>query len=134
MLVYDESGNLLENPDLQNGNLVIYTRVKPDAKPIDNVVKFAWDDEDYEEYAIYKPNVSYENVEREIAKCFHELSITDYVPCKTVDMLTTCNNIEDIIDTLSVIQKEYGEILARREVLRDRINTLRSKLIQVKDI
>lgn len=25
------------------------TRIKPDAKPIDNKTKFAWDDDDYEE-------------------------------------------------------------------------------------
>ena len=134
MLIYDESGNLLENPDLQNGKLVKLTRVKADAKPVDDETKFAWDEDDYEEYAVYKPNVPEENIEREIASCVRELNVTDYVPCKTVDMLTTCTNIDDMTDTLSVINKEYSEVLARREELRDRINTLRTKLAQVKNV
>lgn len=134
MLVYDDAGKLITDPDLQNGTLVKMVRVKAGAKPIDNVTKFAWDDDDYEEYAVYKPNVSEESIEREIASCAHELSVTDYVPCKTVDMLASCTNIDDMTDVLSAIQIEYGEILARRAELRDNINMLRAKLKQMQGI
>lgn len=42
------TGEDLENPDLENGYLTESLCIKKDAVPIDNVEKFAWDDDDYE--------------------------------------------------------------------------------------
>ena len=39
--------------DLNKGYLVPATAIKEDATPIDNVTKFAWADEDYEEVQMY---------------------------------------------------------------------------------
>ena len=41
--------------DLEKGYLSTQTVVKKDAKPIDNITKFAWDDDDYEEVEVYIP-------------------------------------------------------------------------------
>lgn len=49
MMVYDLNGNVLENYDLTKGYLQPKTIIKSDAIPPDDVTKFAWDDDDYEE-------------------------------------------------------------------------------------
>ena len=54
-MVYDLNGNILESYDLTKGSLSTKTVVRPDATPIDNVTKFAWADEDYEEIQVYIP-------------------------------------------------------------------------------
>lgn len=54
-MVYDLNGNILESYDLTKGSLSTKTVVRPDAVPIDNVTKFAWADEDYEEIQVYIP-------------------------------------------------------------------------------
>lgn len=54
-MVYDLSGNVLESYDLSKGRLSNRTVIRADAVPIDNVTKFAWDDEDYEEAQVYIP-------------------------------------------------------------------------------
>lgn len=43
--------------DLNKGILIPYTTIKEDATPIDNIEKFAWYDDDYEEVMIYIPKV-----------------------------------------------------------------------------
>lgn len=55
MMVYDLNGNVLESFDLTKGRLSIRTVIRPDAAPIDNVKKFAWEDGDYEEVQVYIP-------------------------------------------------------------------------------
>lgn len=55
MMVYDLNGNILESYDLTKGSLSVRTVIRPEAAPIDNVTKFAWADEDYEEIQIYIP-------------------------------------------------------------------------------
>lgn len=42
--------------DLSKGQLLPATVIREDAVPIDDVTKFAWDDEDYEEVQIYVIN------------------------------------------------------------------------------
>lgn len=55
MMVYDLNGNVLESYDLTKGSLSVRTVIRPEAAPIDNVTKFAWADEDYEEIQVYIP-------------------------------------------------------------------------------
>lgn len=54
-MVYDLNGNVLESYDLTKGSLSVRTVIRPEAAPIDNVNKFAWADEDYEEIQVYIP-------------------------------------------------------------------------------
>lgn len=55
MRYFDDFGNeLLENEiDLTRGYLTTGTVIKVDAEPIDNITKFAWADDDYEEAQFY---------------------------------------------------------------------------------
>ena len=55
-MVYDLNGNVLESYDLTKGSLSVRTVIRPDAVPIDNVNKFAWADDDYEEVQVYIPH------------------------------------------------------------------------------
>lgn len=54
-MVYDLNGNVLESYDLSKGSLSTRTVIRTDAAPVDNVTKFAWADEDYEEIQVYIP-------------------------------------------------------------------------------
>jgi len=62
MRIIDTAGNPIKSPDLEKGYLTTRQEIRADAVPIDNVTKFAWDDEDYEEVQVYIP---YEVVETE---------------------------------------------------------------------
>lgn len=52
-MIYDESGNPIESPDLTLGYVTERTVVREDAAPIDDVTKFAWADDDYETRQVY---------------------------------------------------------------------------------
>ena len=54
-MIYDESGNPIESPDLTLGYVTEQTVVREDAEPIDDVTKFAWADDDYETRQVYVP-------------------------------------------------------------------------------
>lgn len=61
MMVYDQKGNQLESYDMTKGYLQPKTIIRPDAAPIDNVKKFAWEDGDYQEIQVYIPYEIREN-------------------------------------------------------------------------
>ena len=42
--------------DSDNGRLVPNRAVREDAEPIDNIIKFAWFDDDFEDVLMYIPN------------------------------------------------------------------------------
>ena len=48
-----QSNEDVADPDLNVGRLVESTCIKKDATPIDDVTKFAWDDDDYEPCMLY---------------------------------------------------------------------------------
>lgn len=54
-MIYDESGNPIENPDLSLGYVTEQVVIRGDAEPIDDVTKFAWADDDYETRQVYVP-------------------------------------------------------------------------------
>lgn len=54
-MIYDESGNPIESPDLTLGYVTEQTVVREDSAPIDDVTKFAWADDDYETRRVYVP-------------------------------------------------------------------------------
>lgn len=54
MRIIDRSGNTLNEYDLELGYLSPSMVIREGAKPIDDIEKFAWDDDDYEEVMIYE--------------------------------------------------------------------------------
>ena len=56
MRVVNKYLETLREYDLDKGILIPATAIKEDAVPIDNVTKFAWDDEDYEDAMMYVLN------------------------------------------------------------------------------
>lgn len=52
---YDEIGGIIENPDLSLGYVTEQVVIRDDAEPIDDIEKFAWDDDDYETRRVYVP-------------------------------------------------------------------------------
>ena len=55
MRILDENRQEIANYDLTRGCLTPATIIRPEAEPIDNISKFAWADEDYEDVMIYTP-------------------------------------------------------------------------------
>lgn len=55
MIVLNEAMEEITEYDLNHGSLTETVRIRPEAQPIDNVSKFAWADEDYEDVLIYTP-------------------------------------------------------------------------------
>ncbi|RHV07204.1 hypothetical protein DXB97_04210 [Firmicutes bacterium OM07-11] len=45
-----------DDVDLEKGYLTTTTAIREDAEPIDNITKFAWNDNDYEEVQVYSLN------------------------------------------------------------------------------
>ena len=55
MVIINQNGQAISEYDLTKGELVPQYRVKDNATPIDNISKFAWDPEDFEECLMYLP-------------------------------------------------------------------------------
>lgn len=111
MRILDIDGNeiRLEDCDLEKGTLSIPTQiVKADAEPIDNITKFAWNDDDYEEVQYY--TIPVETNEQRIDHLKAELSATDYVVIKIAEGAATA--------------EEYAAVIADREAWRKEINEL----------
>lgn len=54
--IVDMEGNEIFDPDLEKGTLIESNTIKKDAIPIDDITKFAWDEDDYEPCYLYFPN------------------------------------------------------------------------------
>ena len=56
--IFSENGAVIraEDIDSEKGKLISFLAIREGAVPIDNVTKFAWDDEDYEEALMYVPS------------------------------------------------------------------------------
>ena len=55
MRIVNETFETITEYDLSKGQLMKAEAIREDASPIDNVTKFAWYDEDYEEVMMYVP-------------------------------------------------------------------------------
>ena len=109
--IYDEYGNELtiDDVNLEIGYLVPMVIIKPDAKPIDNITKFAWDQDDYLEiyrYKIYEFNHEYYN--KKIGEYKGLLASTDYIILKVMEGAATF--------------ADYPDILTQRQEWRDKIS------------
>lgn len=117
MKVIDTKGNIITDYDLSNGHLITHHIIKEDAAPIDNITKFAWDIEDYEEVQMYIPNKKKSAKER-INELKLQLEATDYkiIKCSEYQLL----NLELPYDIFT--------LHAERQLLRDEINRLESEV------
>lgn len=131
MNVYDEDGNVVENPDLSAGSIIERTRIRPDAEPIDNEKKHAWLDEDYETVLVYVKNDEYKVLRTEITGLKRVLEETDYVACKTMDMLAACETAEEFAEVITSVRESYSGVLASRAEARKRINELEMQLASI---
>ena len=96
--------------DLTKGKLYIQRIIKPDATPVDDITKFAYADEDYEEVQIYERTPDLVLVQDRINILKQNLSASDYVVLKIAEGAAT--------------QEEYAEVLYNRQAWRKEINEL----------
>ena len=95
--------------DLKKGKLYKKVIVKADAIPIDNITKFAYEVDDYEEVFVFVlPGETI--LSDRIAELKKKLSDTDYVVIKIAEGAATA--------------KEYAEVIANRQKWREEINAL----------
>ena len=113
MRMINENYETITEFDLNTGKLISATVVRSDATPIDNVTKFAWAAEDYENVQMYIPD-PVKTIQQQIAELKAQLSATDYqiIKCSECQLL----GLEMPYD-IAVL---YGE----RQALRNKINDL----------
>lgn len=113
MRVIDQNCETITDYDLAAGRLVPATVIRADATPIDNVKKFAWADEDYEEVQMYVPN-PVKTTAQQIAELKAQLSATDYqiIKCSECQLLG------------KKMPYDVTALHAERQAIRDQINKL----------
>ena len=113
MRVINEKFETITNYDLTAGKLIKSFAVKEDAEPIDNVNKFAWANEDWEEVQMYVPN-PIKTVAEEIEELKQQLESTDYkvIKCSECQLLG------------KELPYNAEELHAERQTIRCRINEL----------
>lgn len=113
MRVVNRKGETLTEYDLSLGYLSETKVVRKDAKPIDNVTKFAWAKEDYEEVQMYMPypekskqeqinelKKQLKNTDYKIIKCFeYQLANLD-MPYNIIALHLERQSIRDLINAL----------------------------------
>lgn len=112
--IVDLNMQSIENPDLNNGFLTEGTAIKENATPIDNITKFMWDDNDYEEVYYYIPIPEKEKIQQQIEELKQKLFDTDYTIIKISEGVAT--------------KEEYSDILKERNEWRQQINELQEKV------
>ena len=95
--------------DLEHGILIPAVAVREDAKPIDNVKKFAWEDSDYENVQMYIPH-AVQTQEEQILELKERLRQTDHHILKIVEGAATL--------------AECAEVIKQRVAWRERIKEL----------
>ena len=116
MKIFDQFGNELNGADLdlERGKLVQTNRIKPDAKPIDDIEKFAYEDDDYEDILEYIVPDEAEWLERQIDKFKRNLTDTDYCILKVMEGAATL--------------ADYAQVITERKSWREKINELEAQL------
>lgn len=120
MRVINQNHETITEYDLTAGRLVPTTVIRADATPIDNVTKFAWADEDYEEVQMYVPK-PVKTAAQQIAELKAQLSATDYqiIKCSECQLL----GME--------MPYDVAELHADRQAIRDQINALEQEVTNV---
>lgn len=102
--------------DLNKGHLTTTKVIRDDAEPIDNVKKFAWTEDDFEEVQMYLPNREKSTAEK-IRDLKAQLSATDYKVIKCSECLLAGQ----------AMPYDAAELHAERQAIRDQINELEKK-------
>ena len=113
MRVIDQNGNTITEYDQTNGQMIPIKAIREDAAPIDNVTKWAWADEDWEEVLMYIPAPE-KTTSEQIAELKAQLSATDYKIIKCSEYQLTGQDLP----------YDIAELHAQRQALRDQINEL----------
>ena len=116
MRILDENDNEIRESDidLEKGKMFQTAIIKPGAKPVDDVTKFAYDDDDYEMVIRYIRIPDKEIISGKITELKKNLMDTDYCIMKVVEGAAT------LID--------YAETIAKRKSWRKEINDLEAEL------
>ena len=114
MRVINERHQTITEYDLTKGRLVPIAAVREDATPIDNVTKFAWTDEDWEEVQMFIPN--------------RVLSIPDQIDVLKQKLRDTDYHIIKVMEGVSTLA-DCVEIMKQRAAWRKEINELEKKVI-----
>ena len=105
MRTIDENGNDIADVDESKGVLTNATTIKPDAAPIDNKTKWAWDDDDYEEVLVW-----HEYTEEELSE--GDAVTLDDVTDALADISDTVSTNADDLSTISDAIAELSELVA----------------------
>lgn len=127
MRVVDEQGNNVTEPDLNYGYLIEHQVLRDGVEPIDNEVKFAYADDDWEDVLLYVSVPVSKKIEAEIVDLRHKLADTDYIASKLMDALVSCTSLSGILKELAAFNAEYADYLKNRQSWRDRINELENE-------
>lgn len=100
--------------DLENAKLAPIIRSKSDAVPPDNITKFAYNDDEYEEAMLYIPFSKADKIASEIEQRKHYLTATDYCVIKIAEG--------------EAAPEEYAETISKRKLAREEINQLEEEL------
>lgn len=116
MKIFDKLGNELNEADLdlERGRLIPTNRIKPDAKPVDDITKFAYEDDDYEDILQYEAPDEADWLEKQIDILKRNLADTDYCILKLFEGVAT--------------EDEYAQVINDRKVWRSKINELQEQL------
>lgn len=78
MRYFNENDELIsvEDVDLEKGSLIKILVIKEDASPIDNITKFAWDDDDYEEAQMYVLNKNFNTLPSQLDRIEAQVTYT----------------------------------------------------------
>lgn len=104
--------------DINVGYLVSEMVIGEYADPVDNITKFAYNDNDYEQIMRYIPFSDAELIQKSIDKLKEKLRSTDYIVIKICEGVAT--------------KEDYNDQLHERRVWRKEINELEEKLDSLK--
>lgn len=119
MRIVNKHGKDITEYDLSKGKLVLTKIIKKDATPIDNITKFAWTKDDFEEVQMYVPYQE-KSIKEQIKELKNKLSSSDYkiIKCAECQLLG-----QELPYDLVALHKE-------RQALRDSINILEQRMTE----
>lgn len=100
----------------EKGRIYRKNIIKPNAVPVDDITKFAYADDDYEEVMIYERISEDEILTKHIEDLKRKLTDTDYVVIKIAEGVSTA---DDYADVISARQEWRAEINASEKKLKE---------------